>query len=92
VDICFRVGSPVLTSRDVGKYIRDGSCGVSCVYVAEWDGVWVGSQKGDIGEIVPIWVGACRSGTVGRIDYELEFELWICCKGCVEGIPGTRNW
>ena len=76
---------------DVGKYIRDRSCGVAGVYVAEWDGVWVGSQERDIGQVVTVWVGACRSRTVGGIDYELEFELWIGCKGCVEGIPGTRN-
>jgi hypothetical protein len=49
VDICFCVGSPALTCLDVGEYIRDGSIGVGCVYVAERDGVWVGSQEGDVG-------------------------------------------
>jgi hypothetical protein len=49
VDICFRVGGPALTCLDVGEYIRDGSIGVVCGYVAEWDGVWVGSQEGNVG-------------------------------------------
>jgi hypothetical protein len=49
VDVCLRVGSPALTCRDVGEYIRDGSSCVTCGYVAEWDGVGVGSQEGDVG-------------------------------------------
>jgi hypothetical protein len=80
VDICSSIGNPVLTCLDVGKNIRNSSPSVTCVYVAEWDGIWVASQLWDTIEVVTIWVGVWCSRAVGRIDYELELELWICCK------------